>query len=723
MKRIILLSVYCIGVFGCVTKKENVEESVTLENRFFTRAEIITPVPADVDLGVYYDRKNRSLLYSEIDLNGDGLMDIIIETLTEDVSSSWSVYLCIDDNQYQLAGGIGGWPLAKEEDNWRCRGIWSYSRSSGSSGIIQYVYFDQGKHKLESSPVFEIRPGDAGTDIGNNIYEAIFNDDTRLPLRWISPASPTNDLPYLDTPLYEYEDGGKDGDEGGVPNPPGFDDGVDSGEPQSLALSLVSNEEGLAVYSGTMLATPGQIYMLAPSFPGKEFPLFTKNGTPLNRTFRLNVTYPDGQVSSEEFTINENQDGIFTAYPSIRIPPMPEIKNPIEVQLELLIEERGENAGGMIPENHPVQDVSLEECPSIISETTYIVQEERDIYEVSIKLNMSTEEFRALRKLNNIGNPSDVEAGQVLRIPLLESSQDMNGRNRSDENISSNSNNGVTIRNTIPESSFKTNAPVLTREEVLKLNPPWTWDDGTEPNRDRLYVEIDLTDSGLMDIIISDDLHTMGTGGISWSVYLCVNTNQYRELEITLGGKIFAVEEDTRMGKKLWMYWRTAANWGSVQYLYNTGSEWELSPSLDIHPGDAGSRIGIGIFDAIFNEQDCLKLRRISPASPTNDLPYLDTPLYEYEGGGKDGDEEGISNLPGFDDGGRAGVGEGGGRLLTFDSVEKVGLLIFSGICFDGVPQLCHPDATRRQCRRRERVAHDVPCVIPSRLDNQSVAL
>jgi len=81
------------------------------------------------------------------------------------------------------------------------------------------------------------------------------------------------------------------------------------------------------------------------------------------------------------------------------------------------------------------------------------------------------------------------------------------------------------------------------------------------------------------------------------------------------------------MGKRLWAYWKSSASSGAVQYLYlDYVDGWKLSPLLEIQPGDAGTGIGNGIMKAIFNEDDLLPMRIISPASPTNDLPYLDTP-------------------------------------------------------------------------------------------------
>jgi len=48
--------------------------------------------------------------------------------------------------------------------------------------------------------------------------------------------------------------------------------------------------------------------------------------------------------------------------------------------------------------------------------TTYIVQEEEDIYVVAVKTGASPSE---LRKLNGLTSP-DLQVGQVLRLPLRE---------------------------------------------------------------------------------------------------------------------------------------------------------------------------------------------------------------------------------------------------------------------------------------------------------------
>ena len=163
------------------------------------------------------------------------------------------------------------------------------------------------------------------------------------------------------------------------------------------------------------------------------------------------------------------------------------------------------------------------------------------------------------------------------------------------------------------EGNFTKDMPVVTREDILKVNPPDP--DWSNYNNSRLYAEIDLTDSGLPDIIISDDLQMGGTGGVGWSVFLCISTNQYRELDIGLGGRTFALEKNEKLGKRLWMYWHSSCNTGSMQCLYlDTDGEWKLSNSIEVHRIDSGSDAGWDYFEEIFkDENNSIEMKWLSP--------------------------------------------------------------------------------------------------------------
>ena len=175
---------------------ESTKES---ENPVLTRAEIIEIEAASPD----WPDKDRNRLYAEIDLNEDGLMDIIISdelSMKGTGGISWFIYFCIGANQYREASkDIGGWPLAVESYGFEGTRLWSYWHMNASSGYIGYLHI--GKHgECTQSPGLEISTGDGGSEIGNGIYDAVFKEDTLLPVRLISPASPESDLPYLDTP-------------------------------------------------------------------------------------------------------------------------------------------------------------------------------------------------------------------------------------------------------------------------------------------------------------------------------------------------------------------------------------------------------------------------------------------------------------------------------------------------------------------------------------------
>jgi len=150
-----------------------------------------------------YNGLNRSRYYTEIDLNADGLMDIIISdelSMKGTGGISWFVYLCIGENQYrEISAELAGWPLSIETYGFEGTRIWSYWHMNASSGYIGYLHI--GKNgECTQSPCIEISTGDGGSEIGCGIYEAVFNKDTLLPMRLISPAPSTSEMPYLDFP-------------------------------------------------------------------------------------------------------------------------------------------------------------------------------------------------------------------------------------------------------------------------------------------------------------------------------------------------------------------------------------------------------------------------------------------------------------------------------------------------------------------------------------------
>jgi len=151
----------------------SVQNSVFLQ-RPLTREEIIQPEP-ECEYNKGWD---RSRLYAEVDLNYDGLKDIIISApyYTRGTGGlSLDVYLCVGTNQYKKVGETGGNTLALEDDYGNNYGsfkrIWSYSHMNAESGFVQYLYFEDGEGK--TSPGLTVYSNEAETLASDYIFSGV----------------------------------------------------------------------------------------------------------------------------------------------------------------------------------------------------------------------------------------------------------------------------------------------------------------------------------------------------------------------------------------------------------------------------------------------------------------------------------------------------------------------------------------------------------------------
>jgi hypothetical protein len=119
--------------------------------------------------------------YAELDLNGDGINDLLLSTSVSDGGTGgliYNLYLGVRQGRFKkldqfLAGGFA------VEVHGETKRLWSYSHMSSQSGTIQYWYFDRKGDFQKSQPLL-IHPGDGGSEVGNAIYASIFNDKTMV---------------------------------------------------------------------------------------------------------------------------------------------------------------------------------------------------------------------------------------------------------------------------------------------------------------------------------------------------------------------------------------------------------------------------------------------------------------------------------------------------------------------------------------------------------------
>ena len=135
--------------------------------------------PLSMNFGGTSDRPHS---YCRVDLNGDGLEDIIVTGPHSWAGTGGNVHFIFlrqpDGNYKQGKDTITANSLALEQHGGRTF-LWCYSRSSSQSGTIWYYSIDTPGNLLASSRL-GIRTGDGGSDLGNRVYQAIFNETALL---------------------------------------------------------------------------------------------------------------------------------------------------------------------------------------------------------------------------------------------------------------------------------------------------------------------------------------------------------------------------------------------------------------------------------------------------------------------------------------------------------------------------------------------------------------
>lgn len=155
-----------------------------------TRTEIFAPITDQV--------LNPTRQYVELDLNRDGVKDIVISeslSLGGTGGQIYNLYVSTGKDRYQRVEQFLASRLSTEVHDGEVR-LWSYTHISAREGRIGYRYFDR-ERQFRKSASLDIQTGDGGTEMGNDIMQAVFNDRALLKLRTWKKA-PAGAVPATD---------------------------------------------------------------------------------------------------------------------------------------------------------------------------------------------------------------------------------------------------------------------------------------------------------------------------------------------------------------------------------------------------------------------------------------------------------------------------------------------------------------------------------------------
>lgn len=140
------------------------------------------------------------------DLDGDGVEDMILSgnpSMFGNGGGGWDVYLN-RDGEFKRIGRIGAHPkaISIEADQDRFKDnidkrryvrIWTFWHSSCASGALGYCRV--GEKSVDEFCGLEIYPGDSGTSLGNEVYDAVFKTS---PVPFILERSSTDEKGHVE---------------------------------------------------------------------------------------------------------------------------------------------------------------------------------------------------------------------------------------------------------------------------------------------------------------------------------------------------------------------------------------------------------------------------------------------------------------------------------------------------------------------------------------------
>ena len=135
-------------------------------------------------------------------------------------------------------------------------------------------------------------------------------------------------------------------------------------------------------------------------------------------------------------------------------------------------------------------------------------------------------------------------------------------------------------------------------------------DEYSTGERFRILGDVNL--DGSEDLILSDDMATLGQGGIKFTIFLATDSNKFVQYDSYFGPlRIVSVEKSASGEIRFWTYGRINAQQGTL-FCHTMGPDgFSDGQSIRILSGDGGSDIGRAMFDAVFkNSETTFKFQR-----------------------------------------------------------------------------------------------------------------
>ena len=122
----------------------------------------------------------------------------------------------------------------------------------------------------------------------------------------------------------------------------------------------------------------------------------------------------------------------------------------------------------------------------------------------------------------------------------------------------------------------------------------------------RIYSVMDFNCDGKDDLLLSEDWTGKGNGGYSFHLLLGVATNDYRLVDLDIGGGRVAVERCWDFNR-IWTSWHCGGGETSLSVM-NIGKDgYGKVQYLGLYAGDCGTDMDNAILDTVFNSSNSVK--------------------------------------------------------------------------------------------------------------------